>query len=414
METKLVSPKSRSAKAKIQSGSLILGVVVGAVAVTAFYAGRQSASSGPANSNFSSGAISGGSESNSSFGATVGSSNVAGGSASAISNLGPNVVADIAAEAGKWTVNIDTTNVIQVQAPATLEFFSPFGPMEVEQPGRVLKERGTGSGVIVQPDGYILTNNHVVGNADSIKVTLADKRVFDGHVVGRDRYTDLAVVKIDAKGLPSAKIGSTKGLRPGDWAIAIGSPMGLDHSVTLGIISALGRPIFEVSERGQLIQTDAAINPGNSGGPLLNIRGEVIGINAAISGKGQNIGFAIPAEVFQDVMQQLLANGKVKRPWVGVQMQELTPELAQQLGSPGATGVIVANVTEASPADAAGLVPGDIIKCVDDKITNSGQEVRAALRLHKVGDKMGLTILRKGKAMKLLVTIGDFDAESAR
>lgn len=266
----------------------------------------------------------------------------------------------------------------------------------------------------MQPDGYILTNNHVVGNADSIKVTLADKRVFDGHVVGRDRYTDLAVVKIDAKGLPSAKIGSTKGLRPGDWAIAIGSPMGLDHSVTLGIISALGRPIFEVSERGQLIQTDAAINPGNSGGPLLNIRGEVIGINAAISGKGQNIGFAIPSEVFQDVMQQLLANGKVKRPWVGVQMQELTPELAQQLGSPGATGVIVANVTEASPADAAGLVPGDIIKSVDDKDTNSGQEVRAALRSHKVGDKMSLTILRKGKAIKVLVTIGDFDAESAR
>lgn len=387
METALKLNGYRSISGKIQAGSLILGLVIGVGLVGAYQAGRHSVEPPePANQQDAAAAPR---------------------SSAAL----PNTVADIAAEAGKWTVNIDADR-LQVQPPQILEFFSPFGPTMVPQPGQVLKQRGTGSGLIIRPDGYILTNNHVIDEAASIKVTLADKRVFEGKVVGRDPFTDLALIKIDAGGkLPSARIGSTKDLRPGDWAIAIGSPMGLDHSVTLGIISAMGRPIYEVSDRGQLIQTDAAINPGNSGGPLLNIKGEVIGINAAISGNGQNIGFAIPSEVFQDVSQQILAAGSVKRPYVGVQMQELTPKLAQQLGSPQAKGVVVAMVSQGSPADYAGLSPGDIITGIDNKPLFSSPEVRAAVRSHKVGDKIAMSILRKGKALTVTLTVGDFDAD---
>jgi S1-C subfamily serine protease len=214
-----------------------------------------------------------------------------------------------------------------------------------------------------------------------------------------------------------ARIGASSKVRPGDWAIAIGSPAGLDHSVTLGIVSALGRSLFEISERGQLIQTDAAINPGNSGGPLLNIQGEVIGINTAVSssmGTGhqiQNIGFAIPSEVFQDTVEQLLASGEVKRPYVGILMQELTPNLLQELALPPTLrGVRVAKVTAGSPSAEAGIEEGDIVTGADGKEFSSVEQLRANVRSHKVGETVVFQVLRQGKSLAIKVIIGDLKA----
>ena len=197
---------------------------------------------------------------------------------------------------------------------------------------------------------------------DDIKVTLNDKRTFKGTVVGRDSLTDLAIVKIEAKNLPAARFGTSKTIRPGDWAIAIGSPLGLDHTVTLGIISALGRSLSDLNNSVELIQTDAAINPGNSGGPLLNIHGDVVGVNTAIRGDAQNIGFAIPVDVAKDVAAQLLAHGTIARPYLGIFMQELDEKLAHSLAlSPSTKGVIIAGIAPDSPAksgaDARRLYP---------------------------------------------------------
>jgi serine protease Do len=330
--------------------------------------------------------------------------------------LGANTIADIAQEAGSWVVNIDTTKVISY-APQPEVFAYGDQQFVVQQPAQIAQQRGIGSGLIIRADGYILTNNHVVGRADQIKVTLSDQRVFDGQIIGRDPDNDLALVKIDAKNLPVARIGASRNVRPGDWAIAIGSPAGLDHSVTLGIVSALGRSLFEISERGQLIQTDAAINPGNSGGPLLNIQGEVIGINTAVSssmGSGhqiQNIGFAIPSEVFQDTVEQLLASGEVKRPYVGVLMQELTPRLLEELTLPPTLqGVRVSKATPGSPAAEAGVEDGDIVTSVDGKAISSVEQLRANVRSHKVGEGVVFQVLRQGKTKSIKVVVGDLKA----
>ena len=246
--------------------------------------------------------------------------------------IGENTIADIAQSVNASVVNIDTQSSITVSdSPffggpmGGLEFFFGNGGMQSPVP-RKLEQRATGSGVIYRQDGYILTNNHVVGHAQNIKVTLSDKRFFEGKVVGRDKFTDLAIVKINATGLPAAKMGSSTKLRPGDWVIAIGNPMGLDHTVTLGIISALNRSLSEVNEV-QLIQTDAAINHGNSGGPLLNLHGDVIGITVAINPNAQNIGFAIPVDIAKDIAQQLVAHGNIPRAYVGIQMTDLDEKL---------------------------------------------------------------------------------------
>src|SRR5579885_709784 len=283
------------------------------------------------------------------------------------SGFGENTVADIAAEASKSVVSIQTTSTVSVsEAPFHLglpfkdfeQFFGPDAQLFQQNRVRKYESHGTGSGVIIRPDGYILTNNHVI-QADDITVTLDDKRTFKGKVVGRDSFTDLALVKIDAGNLPVAKLGSTKTLRPGDWAIAIGSPLGLDHTVTFGIISALGRSLSELGSNVELIQTDAAINPGNSGGPLLNIHGEVIGLNTAIRGDAQNVGFAIPIDVAKEVANQLLKGGKIARAYLGIYMHELEPSLCKSLGlQESMKGVLVARVAEGSPADKSGLQLG--------------------------------------------------------
>jgi serine protease Do len=322
--------------------------------------------------------------------------------------IGTKTIGDIAEAASKWVVNIDTIKVVQI-SPWSLGFGDPFMPGFPGQGfGQSYQSRGTGSGVIIKSDGYILTNRHVVGDADEIKVTLSDKTAYDGKVVGRDAITDLALVKINAKNLPVAKVGTSKNLRPGDWAIAIGSPLGFDHSVTLGIISALDRSVDEVSQQIKLIQTDAAINPGNSGGPLLNIDGEVVGIITAISRQGQNIGFAIPSEVFEDVTRQLLAKGKVSRPYFGLHMADLTPQWIDELGVPPSTkGVVVDKVYSNSPAATSGIEVGDIITKLDDKNVSNAKELGTMARAKKIGDTITFLILHRGKLVPIKLTIAE-------
>lgn len=328
--------------------------------------------------------------------------------------LSEDTVANIAAASNKSVVNIDTaTAVVLPESPYNFprEFGHFLGP-DFSEPGnggrKKYEQHGQGSGVIIKSDGYILTNNHVVRDADQIKVTLADKRTFSGRVVGRDSFTDLALVKIDGTDLPVAKLGNAERLRPGDWAIAIGSPVGLSHTVTLGIISALGRSLGE-SLNVDLIQTDAAINPGNSGGPLLNIRGEVVGINTAIRSNAQNIGFAIPIDIARDVAQQLLDNGRIARSWVGVYMQDMTPEVAARLGIDGATkGVVLVQVADGSPAAKAALEPGDIIQKVDGQVVETAKDVQTKVRAKKPGDKLKLTILHDRRQVERELTLADF------
>jgi S1-C subfamily serine protease len=329
---------------------------------------------------------------------------------SQIMPMAENTIADIAKKAADSVVNIRISRSFTISEMPfhTLNDFG-FSFPGMEAPSRRLEEQGLGTGVIYRQDGYILTNNHVVGNADKIKVTLNDKREFDGTVVGRDTYTDLAIVKINASGLSAARFGASKELRPGDWAIAIGSPLGFDHSVTLGIISALGRSLeLPGNNNVQMIQTDAAINPGNSGGPLLNIHGEVIGINVAIRGDGQNISFAIPSDVAKDIAQQLLTKGSIQRAYLGIYMQDLKPEIAKSLNLPdGTKGVLVARSAPDGPAAIAGLETGDVIQRVDGQTVATAKDVQAAVLKHKPNEKMNLLISRGGLLKAITVQVGE-------
>lgn len=324
--------------------------------------------------------------------------------------MAENTIADMASKASESVVNIDISKNIQVP---TVGFNSPFqfffgNGMEQNGAPRKFQQHGSGSGVVIRQDGYILTNNHVVGQADEIKVTLNDKREFQGKVVGRDSFTDLALVKIDATGLPIAQLGTSKNLRPGDWAIAIGSPLGLDHSVTMGIISALGRSLSDINSV-DFIQTDAAINPGNSGGPLLNIRGEVIGLNTAIRGDGQNIGFAIPIDIAKEVVDQLVKGGTIKRPYVGIYMQDLNEKIAHAIGVPANTkGVLIAKVEPEGPAARGGLTAGDVIEKVDGKPVLTSKEVQKQIRSHKVDETVDFLVLRNGALTAATVKLGDY------
>ncbi|MBY0358661.1 MAG: trypsin-like peptidase domain-containing protein [Candidatus Obscuribacterales bacterium] len=329
----------------------------------------------------------------------------------------PNVIADIAAAVTPSVVNIDTRSSVTV---ANMNPFRQFGlgadpfldrldPYHNQMPPRKYESHGAGSGVIIREDGYILTNNHVVQKADEIKVTLSDKRVFVGKIVGKDRYTDLALVKIDAQGLKAAKLGDSKILRPGDWAIAIGSPLGLSQTVTLGIVSALGRSISNLHSV-DLIQTDAAINPGNSGGPLLNISGEVIGINTAIRGDGQNIGFAIPVDVAKQIMNDLIKNGSTPHAYIGIAMQDMDEKLAKFMGLPATTqGVVVAKVEPSSPAETAGLSQGDVIQKVNGKTVASSKDVQDLVRGHKPGETLNILVLRGQSLVPVTVKIGNYE-----
>ena len=322
--------------------------------------------------------------------------------------LQENTIADIASEAEKSVVNINTRSRVLLNDNLA---YTPFG-MIFNLP-QVQEQQGAGSGFVIRSDGYILTNNHVVDNAQDILVTMHDKKTYPGKVVGRDKLTDIAVVKIDAKDLLVAKLGNSEDLRPGDWVIAIGSPMGLEQTVTLGIVSALGRSLEgKISQSVHLIQTDAAINPGNSGGPLLNIHGEVVGVNTAINQYAQNIGFAIPMSMAKDIAKELLETGRVGHPYLGIYMQDLTPQLAEQLGMDSSIkGSIVVRLQKTGPAYKSGLRPADVIIELEGKEVSSSQDVQKTVTGHKPGDSLQAKVVRAGKTLPVTIKIGDMPDE---
>ena len=271
------------------------------------------------------------------------------------------------------------------------------------------KQHGLGSGVIVSPDGYILTNNHVVGNAEEIHVTLMDKREFTAKVIGKDAKTDLGLIKIDTKdALPVAPLGDSNSTDVGDWVIAIGNPFNVGMTVTAGIISAKGRILG--GDYDDFIQTDASINPGNSGGPLINTKGEVIGINTAIysrTGANNGIGFAIPIDMARNVMDQLKAHGRVVRGWLGVEIQEVTPDLAQSFGLPKPEGALVASADKDGPASKGGIERGDIVLSFNGHPVGDEHELPALVAQTPINQKVPVEVVRNGKHMNLDVQIGE-------
>jgi serine protease Do len=277
------------------------------------------------------------------------------------------------------------------------------------------KQSGVGSGVIVDGEGYILTNNHVIKDADDIKVKLSDKKTYKGKVVGTDPKTDLAVIKISANNLPVMKLGNSDELKVGDKVIAIGNPLGLNQTVTSGIISATGRADVGIADYEDFIQTDAPINPGNSGGALVNVKGELIGINTAIfstSGGYQGIGFAIPSNMAKVVMENLIKHGKVIRGWLGVSIQPITPDLAKELGVKDEKGALVADVMEGSPAEKSRLKRGDVIIELDGKAVTDITSLRNMVAGINPGKEVTIKYLRDGNSKTVKVKIEELPAQT--
>ncbi len=312
-------------------------------------------------------------------------------------------------------VNISSTKTVKKQQAPFEDFFDYFAPAP-DSKGRKWKEQSLGSGVVVASEGLIITNNHVVEQSEEIRVILYDKRSFKAKVIGSDPKTDIAIIKIDVKGLQTIPWSDSDKLQVGEFVLAIGNPFGLSHTVTMGIISAVGRADVGISDYEDFIQTDAAINPGNSGGPLVNTRGELIGINTAIfsrTGGYQGIGFAVPSNMVRMVMEQLLKEGKVTRGWLGVTIQELTPELAQKFGLASADGALISDVMKGSPASRAGITRGDIITRFNGKKLKDVASLRNLVAQTKIGSEVELIILRKGKEYSVRVKIVEMPADSS-
>jgi serine protease Do len=312
--------------------------------------------------------------------------------------------AEVAGAVKPAVVNIASTKTVHMRgmnSPFDDPFFRQFFGDQLRQYNqpRDYKQSGMGSGVIVEKNGYILTNNHVIKDADDIKVRLSDKRVFKGKIVGADPKTDVAVIKIDAVNLPVVKLGDSDKLRVGDRVIAIGNPFGLNQTVTTGIISAKGRADVGIADYEDFIQTDAAINPGNSGGALVNVKGELIGINTAIlssSGGNQGVGFAIPSNMVKTVMASLIKSGKVVRGWLGVSIQSITPDLAKQLGLKEEKGALIADVMEGSPAERAGLQRGDVVTEFDGKAVIDSTQLKNMVAATPPGKEATVKYIRDG------------------
>jgi serine protease Do len=324
-------------------------------------------------------------------------------------------VAEIARPA---VVNISTTTTVTMGENPYGDmfndpFFRRFFGDQFNRPGqkRQYKSSALGSGVIVSEQGYILTNNHVVKGVDEIKVVLYDKREFKGKIVGTDPRTDLAVIKIDAKDLPTVRFGESGKLKTGDVVLAIGNPFGLNQTITMGIVSAVGRSNIGLADFEDFIQTDAAINPGNSGGALVNTNGELVGINTAIfstSGGYMGIGFAIPVDMAKSIMGSIITHGKVIRGWLGVTIQNLTPELAKSLDIKETAGALISGVEKDSPADKAGLKRGDLVIELSGKKVADSTALRNMVSEAALGAKVDLRIVREGKEKTITVTLGEF------
>lgn len=329
-------------------------------------------------------------------------------------------------------VNVSTSTEFKRESPQA-EPGIPFDPFSSPEefferffggPGRQLPRRSMGSGFIISKDGYILTNNHVIEGADKVEVTVSryaeksrriEQETYPAEIVGRDPRTDVALLKIQAKSdLPFAYLGNSDLLSKGDWVIAVGNPFGLDHSVSVGIVSALRREITPNENRrfDDFIQTDAAINFGNSGGPLVNMKGEVIGINTAITAQGSGIGFAIPINLAKEILPQLKEKGVVRRGYLGVMIQDITPEMRDALGLPKATGVMVSDVVQNGPASKSSLRQGDVILEIDGEPTPDGKSLQGIVARKQPGTKVNLHILRDKKSMKIVVELGALDEEA--
>jgi len=329
----------------------------------------------------------------------------------------PASFSNLAEHARTGVVNIQTTKTIQGGGRVFQHFFgSPFGgdrdglerffsPFRNQQP-QSRKEKSLGSGFIISRDGYIVTNNHVIRDADQIKVILHDDKEYDADIIGTDSMTDLALIKIDAKNLVPLKFGSSSDAKVGSWVVAIGSPFGLEQTVTAGIISAKGR-IIGSGPYDDFIQTDASINPGNSGGPLLNLEGEVIGINTAIIKSGQGIGFAIPSDLATGIIEQLTESKQVSRGWMGVAIQNVTKELAQYYGIKETEGVYVAKVYEDNPAHKAGIKIGDVIVMINGKPIDTTRDLTVTIANLKVDETIKVKLFRKGKQKIVKVKLGE-------
>jgi len=317
---------------------------------------------------------------------------------------GTDIIADVVDRCSPAVVKIETTQqVSQTMDPFFRQFFGI-----PEQRQRQQLQQGFGSGFIINKEGYILTNEHVVSQATEIKVYLSEQEEpLEARLVGADAELDLAVLKVNAdKNLPYLEFGDSDAARVGQWVIAIGNPYGLDHTVTTGVISAKGRPVnIEDRKYKNLLQTDAAINPGNSGGPLLDLQGGVIGINTAINASAQGIGFAIPANTVREVVDTLITDGKISRPFMGVYLQNNNSELAEYLGLSGDAGAIVAGVVPGSPAEKAGLAEGDAILKIGDQEVNDAGDITDFIEKSKVGDRVQLQIENKAGKKIVIITL---------
>ncbi len=289
-------------------------------------------------------------------------------------------------------------------------------PNNPKQDKRTFKQQAAGSGFIIASDGYILTNNHVVDDAGKITVRLADQREFSAKVVGTDPQSDVAIIKIDGKDLPVLPLGNSDKLEVGEWVIAIGSPFELSQTVTVGVVSAIGRNRMGITDYENFIQTDAAINPGNSGGPLLNIRGEAVGMNTAIfsrSGGYMGIGFAIPINMAKNIEQQLRKSGKVARGWLGILIQDINEELAKSFGGKVGGGALISEVTEGSPAQKSGLLQGDIVTAINGEPVSNVADLRNKIAMTPPNTELKLRILRDGQEKEVVASVGEQPADMA-
>jgi serine protease Do len=316
-------------------------------------------------------------------------------------------------------VNPSVVNISTVSKKKLVQPFLEFSPFFDDFFGgqsrpQYRREKSLGSGIIINSDGYIVTNDHVVRDAESIQVKLSNEKVYNGKVVGGDSKTDIAVIKINAgEPLPAAVLGDSEKLQVGQWAIAIGNPFGLDRTVTVGVISATGRANMGIETYEDFIQTDASINPGNSGGPLLNVYCEVIGINTAIVAAGQGIGFAIPVNMAKQVVAQLIKKGSVTRGWLGVSIQPVTDDIAKSFGLNHARGALVGDVMAGSPAEKAGFKQGDVITRFAGKEIKDPRQLQLTVADTPVGQKVEVEIFRDGKPQKLAVILGSSESAAA-